>query len=197
MTVCNRLQDVATPGNSTDVVLWAKMRMGNDDALAQLYRSYLPSLHKHGMYICRDRELVNDCIHELFSRLWTRRKHIRAATNVKVYLYRSLERIILAQLFRSRRRYAYANTEDLSSDSFEKLLIDGELHKQRAGEIKKCLNALPKCQREVIFLKFFNDLTYQEISEIMNLQLASVYNLTSKAIEHLRQKMQFQSIAAS
>jgi RNA polymerase sigma factor (sigma-70 family) len=76
-------------------------------------------------------------------------------------------------------------------------LIDGELRKQRLGEIKKCLRSLPKCQREVIFLKFFNDLTYPEISEIMNLQLASVYNLTSKAIEHLRQKMPFQAITAS
>jgi RNA polymerase sigma factor (sigma-70 family) len=197
MTVCNKLQAISPSGINNDVVLWAKMRTGNDEALAELYRSYLPSLHKHGMYICRDRELVSDCIHELFSRLWTRREHIRAATNVKVYLYRSLERIILAQLFRSRRRYTYANTEDLSSDSFEKLLIDGELRKQQLGEIKKCLRALPKCQREVIFLKFFNDLTYPEISEIMNLQLASVYNLTSKAIERLREKMQFHTIAAS
>jgi RNA polymerase sigma factor (sigma-70 family) len=194
MTVCDQFQSIA---RSSDVVLWGQMRMGNHDALAQLYRSYLPSLHKHGMYLCRDRELVNDCIHELFSRLWTRRDRICAASNVKVYLYRSLERIILAQVLRSKKRSGYTTAEDLSSDSFEQLLIDGELRKQRLDEIKKCVRSLPKCQREVIFLKFFNDLTYPEISEIMNLQLASVYNLASKAIERLRQKIQFQAIAAS
>jgi RNA polymerase sigma factor (sigma-70 family) len=197
MTVCNKFQTTASPAGSDDVVLWNEMRIGNHDALAQLYRSYLPSLQKHGMYVCKDRELVSDCIHELFSRLWTRRDHICPAFNVKVYLYRSLERIILTQLFRSKKRSTYTFAEDLSSESFEQHLIDGELRKERLDEIKKCLRSLPKCQREVIFLKFFNDLTYLEISEIMNLQLASVYNLTSKAIEHLRQKMQFHAIAAS
>jgi RNA polymerase sigma factor (sigma-70 family) len=194
MTVCNQFQHIA---RNSDVVLWDQMRLGNHNALAQLYRSYLPSLHKHGMYVCRDRELVNDCVHELFSRLWTRRDRICAASNVKGYLYRSLERIILAQMFRSKKRSAYITAGNLSSDSFEQLLIDGELRKQRLDEIKKCVQSLPKCQREVIFLKFFNDLTYVEISEIMDLQLASVYNLASKAIERLRQKIQFQAIAAS
>jgi RNA polymerase sigma factor (sigma-70 family) len=84
-----------------------------------------------------------------------------------------------------------------SLDSFEQLMIDGELRKRRLAEIKKCLHDLPKCQREVILLKFFNELSYSEISEIMNLQLSSVYNLVSKAIEQLRQNMQFKAIATS
>jgi RNA polymerase sigma factor (sigma-70 family) len=197
MTVCNKFQTIAPLADNRDVVLWAKMRSGSGEALAQLYTAYLPSLQKHGSFVCRDPELVRDSIHELFSKLWTRRNYICDASNVKVYLYRSLERIILTQVFRSKKRSTYTSAEDLASDSFEQLLIDGELRKQRLGEIKKCLQSLPKCQREVILLKFFNDLTYPEISEIMNLQLASVYNLTSKAIEHLRQKMQFQAFAAS
>lgn len=185
------------PGDATsrDVALWANMRVGDQDALAQLYKAHLPALHKHGMFVCKDSELVSDAIHELFSRLWTRRERISAAINVKVYLTKSLERIIVAQLLRSKRKSTQPVIENLASDSTEQLWIDGELRKERLVEIKKCLSSLPKCQREVILLKFFNDLTYPEISEIMNLQLASVYNLTSKAIEQLRQKMHFQSVA--
>lgn len=197
MTVYNRFSNIASPVAGYDVILWAQMRNGNHDALAQLYRSYLPLLQKYGRYVCRDRDLVNDCIHELFSRLWTRREHIGDAINVKIYLQRSLERIILEQLYRAKKQSTYISAEDLSSESFEQLLIEGELRKQRLTEIKRCLRSLPKCQREVIFLRFFNDLSYREISEIMNLQLASVYNLTSKAIEHLRQMMQFQAITPS
>lgn len=192
MTVCPKFPAIASSVGGNDVILWAQMRTGNHDALGQLYSSYFPLLQKHGRYVSRDHELVNDCIHELFSRLWTRREHICDAVNVKVYLYRSLERIILAQLFRRRKLLTFTFSEEASSESFEQSLIEGELRKQRLGEIKKCLHSLPKCQREVIFLKFFNDLSYREISEIMNLQLASVYNLTSKAIEHLRQTMHLQ-----
>ncbi len=138
--------------------------------------------------VCRDPELVNDCIHELFSRLWTQRERLGMAQNVKQYLARSLERIIVAQLLRNKKIASDAAAVDtLCSDSFEQCWIDGELRKERLSEIKKCLKSLPKCQREVILLKFFNDLTYPEISEIMGLRVASVYNLASKAIDHLRQ----------
>lgn len=149
------------------------------------------------MLVCRDPELVNDCIHELFSKLWTQRERLGMAQNVRQYLSRSLERIIVAQLLRNKIVSSDSSAVDcLFSDSFEQCWIDGELRKERLSEIKKCLKSLPKCQREVILLKFFNDLTYAEISEIMGLQVPSVYNLASKAIDHLRQMIHPEPAAA-
>jgi len=183
------------PGNR-DTALWSGLRAGNRDALAQLYKSHINGLRKHGFYVCKDPHLVSDCIHELFSRLWSKRDRISEAQNVKIYLYKSLERIVIAQLLRNRKRATGVHSrEDLATDSSEQLWIDKEAHKEQLNEIKKCIQSLPKCQREVILLKFFNDLSYSEISEVMEMQVASVYNLTSKAIEHLRQKMQFQPAA--
>jgi len=196
MTVCNRFGQIAPPLISGDTILWAQMKQGNEHALARLYEAYFQVLHKHGMRICKDRELVSDSVHELFSRLWTRRERICEASNVKMYLYRSLERIIVSQLLRSKRQLLFSADEVESPDSFEQSIIDGELRKQQLKEIRKCLRSLPKCQREVILLKFFNDLSYIEISEVMNLQLPSVYNLISKAIEQMRQKMQFKAFEA-
>lgn len=177
------------------VVLWDELRAGSRDALAQLYLLYSPSLHKRGLYVCRDPEMVSDCIHELFSRLWTQHERIGAAQNVRIYLYKSLERILIAQLLRNRKQIATTTESDNKTDSCEQLWIDNEEQKERLKEVKRCLQSLPKCQREVILLKFFNDLSYSEISEVMELQVASVYNLTSKAIEQLRQKMHFQASA--
>ncbi len=48
---------------------------------------------------------------------------------------------------------------------------------------------LTKRQREAIFLKFYNDLSYSDIASIMDLQVDSVYNVISKAIESLRHKL--------
>lgn len=192
MTYHPSIKAVPRPGDiNPDIALWTRFRDGNQEALAQLYIQHVPALHKHGMSVGKDSELVNDCIHELFSRLWTRRERIGVAQNVRVYLFKSLERIIVAQLLRRRKLSGgFEDAEGLSSESSEQLWIDGEMKKERLSEIKKCLRSLPKCQREVILLKFFNDLTYGEISEIMDMQVASVYNLASKAIEQLRQKLQ-------
>lgn len=169
--------------------LWSELRAGNRDALGQLYTDYSPELHKFGLQVCRDPDMVSDCIHELFSRLWTQHERIGEAQNVRIYLYRSLERILVAQLLRNKKHVAPIRETDNKADSSEQLWIDNEDHKERLKEVKRCLQSLPKCQREVILLKFFNDLSYSEISEVMQMQVASVYNLTSKAIEQLRQKM--------
>ncbi|HZY78470.1 MAG TPA: sigma-70 family RNA polymerase sigma factor [Cyclobacteriaceae bacterium] len=176
--------------------LWTELRAGNRDALGELYKDYSPELHKYGFQVCRDPDMVSDCIHELFSRLWTQHERIADAQNVRIYLYKSLERILVAQLLRKKKQVKTLTESENKADSFEQLWIDKEEHKERLNEVKRCLQSLPKCQREVILLKFFNDLSYSEISEIMEMQVASVYNLTSKAIEHLRQKMHLEAVSA-
>jgi len=68
-------------------------------------------------------------------------------------------------------------------------VIERELKEEQIRELRGCLQKLTKTQREVIFLKFFNDLTYLEISEIMEMRVDSIYNLVSKTIELLRKKL--------
>src|SRR6266567_6734481 len=81
-----------------DSMLWSQFRSGNRDALAQLYKEYRENLRKHGFSLCKDADLVNDSIHELFSRLWMHRERIGDAHNVRGYLYKSMDRILVAQL---------------------------------------------------------------------------------------------------
>ena len=62
-------------------------------------------------------------------------------------------------------------------------LIEDELRAERIKKLKACIQSLTKGQREVIYLKFFNKLTYREIAEITEMQVDSVYNLVSKSID--------------
>ena len=71
----------------------------------------------------------------------------------------------------------------------EALIEAGELQAEQSEKLRRSLVALTKRQREAIFLKFYNDLSYSDIASIMDLQVDSVYNIISKAIESLRQKL--------
>jgi RNA polymerase sigma factor (sigma-70 family) len=64
-----------------------------------------------------------------------------------------------------------------------------ELQEEQSEKLRRSLVMLTKRQREAIFLKFYNDLSYSDIASIMDLQVDSVYNIISKAIESLRQKL--------
>jgi RNA polymerase sigma factor (sigma-70 family) len=71
----------------------------------------------------------------------------------------------------------------------EALIEIGEHQKEQSEKLQQSLVTLSKRQREAIFLKFYNDLSYSDIASIMDLQVDSVYNIISKAIESLRHKL--------
>lgn len=80
------------------------------------------------------------------------------------------------------------------SPSKEDSLIEEEWEIERNKKVRNSLHALTKRQREAIFLKFFNQLSYHEVAAIMDLHVDSVYNLISKSIDILRKKLKADSV---
>jgi RNA polymerase sigma factor (sigma-70 family) len=73
--------------------------------------------------------------------------------------------------------------------SIEDSIILEETSIQQSGQLRKAISELSKRQREVIFLKFFNELSYKEVAVVMEMNIEAVYNLMSKAIDSLRVAM--------
>jgi RNA polymerase sigma factor (sigma-70 family) len=73
--------------------------------------------------------------------------------------------------------------------SAEQSMIDNESKAHQVECLKTSVKALSRRQREAIFLKFFNELSYHEVAVIMDVRVESVYNLISKAIDILRSKL--------
>ena len=176
-----------------DEVLWSSFKKGNELALSMLYKKHVQRLYNYGMHTCRDHDLVLDCLQELFLRLWNKRESISNVYAVKPYLFKSFRRILIHQIVEQRKAARNAS-EDLTAFEFtpsiESTLIEDELKAEQIKRLKDCIQLLSKGQREVIFLKFFNELTYREIADITEMQVDSVYNLVSKTIEILRRKLQ-------
>jgi len=75
------------------------------------------------------------------------------------------------------------------SPSQEDALIEEEWETERNKKVRNSLHSLTKRQREAIYLKFFNQLSYHEVAAIMDLHVDSVYNLISKSIDLLRKRL--------
>ena len=175
-----------------DQSLWVSFRNGDREALEKLYCRYNAALYRYGMRICRDPDMVRDGMQELFSKLWGARGRISDANCVQMYMYRSLRRLLLQQVIRKRRRQTSMSVDVLGNghvQSIEQSFISREICKEMFVRLRSELQTLSKNQREAIILRFFNALSYVQISEIMGLQIDSVYNLTSKALEILRSRM--------
>jgi RNA polymerase sigma factor (sigma-70 family) len=183
---------VAQDKHDDDRILWGDFREGSREALAILYRRHNPGMFQHGLYLCKDPDLVRDSVQEIFSRLWSRRNRLSDANCVQAYLYQSLKRLLLVQVIRDRKRIVPLDdaNEPVETTTLEEFYIAKEMRKEQAQMIRRALDTLTNGQREVIVLRYFNGLSYAQISEIMGLRVESVYNHASKAIEQLRTVLQ-------
>ena len=182
----------ANKDSFNDELLWSSFKKGNKLALSMLYNKYVHRLYNYGMHTSRDHDMVLDCLQELFLRLWQKRDTVSNISAVKSYLFKAFRRILIHQVI-ERRKSAKQTLEATSFEftpSIESTLIEDELKSEQVSRLKSCILSLTQGQREVIFLKFYNQLSYREIADITEMQVDSVYNLVSKTVEILRKRLQ-------
>ena len=174
---------------SDDKVLWLSVRKGNDLAFSNLYQRFSNLLFNYGMHFCYNRELVKDCIQELFTNIWNRREGLSEIDSVKYYLFKSFRNLLIQHITRDRKLYSELNEGSQSiefASSIEEELISQDYLKDNKSKVANALAKISKRQREIVVLKYFNDLSYAEISCIMSITPASAHNLLSKALQCLK-----------
>jgi RNA polymerase sigma factor (sigma-70 family) len=183
-----------TPENSIDDdALWQSFKTGNELAFSLLYNRHVQRLYNYGMHTCMDKELVKDCLQELFARLWDKRETLGVAGSVNYYLFKSYRRLLINRIV-SKRKFSIPFQGQPESvfefvPSIEEYMVEQETKAYQYERLRSSIQSLTKRQREAIFLKFFNELSYHEVASIMEMRVDSVYNLISKTIDILRSKL--------
>ena len=172
-----------------DVALWQSFKAGNQLAFSMIYKRHVRRLHNYGMHTCKDKELVKDCLQELFTGLWDKRETLGVAGSVNYYLFKSFRRLLIRRIVAQKKMTAQPESVFEFIPSCEDNLIDNEARLLRYAKLTQGIQALTKRQREAVFLKFFNEMDYHEVAAIMEMQVDSVYNHISKAIDALRTQL--------
>jgi len=171
----------------TDKHLWKSIKNGNRTALADLYKLYVTLLFNYGLKICHNNQIVEDSIHDLFVDLWRFRENLSTAQSVKFYLYASLRRKIFKQ---DSNDHLIINLEFNDTHDFypshETQIIDSEINVAAVRKLQSLLNNLPSRQYEAITLRFFDDMTYEEIGLIMHINTQSVRNHVERGLDQLK-----------
>lgn len=174
---------------STDPVLWQGIRDGDERALEILYSRHYQVLFRYAYKLTREKQLALDSVQELFFQLWTRREKLGSVQSVRFYLMKWLKREVIRLL---NNKHHGSQVVGLESDQeypdlvVEDLLDRKETLSHNAVQVRKALEQLSKREREVIYMRFFLELTYEEICEAMNLSYQVVMNYMHRALKALR-----------
>ncbi|CAA9210670.1 MAG: RNA polymerase ECF-type sigma factor [uncultured Cytophagales bacterium] len=178
--------------HDSETECWNEFRNGSEAAFARLYSTYFKPLYNYGCQLCRDSELVKDCLQNIFIDLRLNREKRGEVHSVKHYLYATLRHRIMREM--SSRHYLHAQlSEEYAFQMvipYEDQWIASQITQTQREALERAVRQLTPRQREVIFLRFYENLSYEEISAIMAFRDAkSARNLVSKAICSLREKL--------
>jgi RNA polymerase sigma factor (sigma-70 family) len=180
------------PGTIEDLEIqyWNDLRGGDPASLSWLYDRYFKLLYNYGRKIRAEKKSLEDAIHDLFVDLWRFRENLSPTTSVRFYLYRSLRRRLVRN--NAGKDLFMENgviPEDLllSVPSLEQDIIEKEIQHHRVNHLKKLLNDLSPRQYEAMILRFYDELSFEEIGAILNVNEQSARNLVQRGLTQLRQ----------
>ena len=173
-----------------DMILWQKILGGDKDAFSQLYLSYRPMLIHYGFKLCQDKTLIEECLQDLFCKLYFQKNQPPIIRNMKTYLLVSFRRELIQMLIKRRKSVPFqydAPRMDLHLVfSCEDFLIEQEQQTARRDMLAYMLNKLSPRQREIIYLRYYNGLDNEEIATVLGISYQVVTNIFYKAFKRLR-----------
>lgn len=184
---------------ASDTQIWDDFLLGSKNAYSFMYEKYARVLYNYGYKIAQDRQLTEDCLQDLFLTILETRERLGHTDSIKFYLMRALRRDIVRELTGKHRQAGpglagHRPLDDKDVDfrvefQYEPTWLDSQISRERSEMILRELNQLPARQKEALFLKFFDNLSYEEIAGIMGIETTSAYKVIYKAIAALQKRM--------
>lgn len=175
-------------------LVWEKFINGDETALLELYNQHYLGLMNYGQMIVEDRELVNDCLTDMLVNFWKKRSNLPEVENVRSYLMTSLRRTIFNELQNNKKRDTrHSELQRLGENvqtSYEDYLIRIQSDNGLKAKITRALEQLTERQIDLIRLKFFEDLDYDEIADQCGITKRTAYNIIYDALKILKTELQ-------
>lgn len=173
----------------SEALLWSQLRQGQEAALEALYRRHAPALLQYGGKFSADRQLVEDCLQDLFIGLWQGREQLSQVSSVQSYLLVAMRRRVVRELSRQQKRETGAEPEEWQFDcelAIDEQIAARELSGEQQERLREALGQLSARQKEAIYLKYQMGMDYDDIGKAMGIGYQSVRNLAHSALSRLK-----------
>jgi RNA polymerase sigma factor (sigma-70 family) len=176
---------------SEDYILWDKFRGGDHSAFLTLTRLYYLPLYEYGRKFESDKDLLKDHVHDLFTNLWERRLNLSATDQIKPYLLKSLKH----RIFKQKQQNNMFNTVDIelamqeqAEDNAQTKMIFEECMEIKKQQVQHVLSTLTKRQQEIIHLKYYQNLSNDQIAEALSISSPAAANLLYRSLKVFREQ---------
>jgi RNA polymerase sigma factor (sigma-70 family) len=172
-----------------DLLLWKQLIEGDKQAYSTLFVRFYDNLYAYSLKLTKEDDLSHDIVQELFVNLWVSRHKLKPVSNLKPYLLRCVKNLIIDYLRRSKT-IERTNLNIIQEEivfSQEDFRISSEETIAQTAKVMELLNALPGRVKEAIYLRYFSGLDYNEIANVMDINVQSAQNFVHRGIRQMKE----------
>lgn len=169
--------------------IWEAFKAGDKKAFAIIYRYYYPRIYNYGRKFSADAALVEDCIQEIFTSFWHNRSQLQKIQELRSYFFVSFRNCLLKAMRRNGNFSSLSVSDDTpfyTEISIDQLMIDREKIFEHRIHLDQAIAQLTERQKEAVFLKFYENLSYNEIARVLDISIKASYKLIARAVSVLR-----------
>ncbi|HQQ83966.1 MAG: RNA polymerase sigma-70 factor [Cyclobacteriaceae bacterium] len=165
------------------------LRNNQESALEMLFRTYYTSLCRYAYTFLHDKDEAEEVVQQTFLGVWDRRHGLTIQTSIKAYLYTMVRNGCLNVIKHERVKqvhevFAKAQGEPVSGPPSDSIMAT-----ELESRIYESMKALPEQCRIVFQLSRFEQLSYAEIAEQLNISVKTVENQIGKALKIMRTQL--------
>ena len=177
-----------------DASIWDSFLAGEDRAYEHIYKQHVQKLFLYGMTLTKDKELVNDCIYDVFIKLYANRNSLSKTNNIRLYLIVALRNAILNSFRKQNTYHTFINSlekeESEDHDTAIEKMIRFEDEQEKEKLINNLWSVLTKRQKEIVYYRYIEGMELDAISKLTNIDYHSVANVIQRALKKMRNFMQ-------
>ena len=155
-----------------------------------IYDEYADDLLSYGYGLGFAKEDIEDTLQDVILNLYRNDPQLKDVRNVKVYLFTALKNRLMNTTRRQRMDSLDDGTGQFDvSVTVSDLVEDEEERRQLKLRVERGLALLTPRQREAVYLRYIQELDYDDIARLLQMTKPSVRNLVSKGLMEMRRQM--------
>ncbi len=169
-----------------DADLVRQFRLDPDRAIERIFHEYYEEVCRHIYRLIPVRETCQDIAQTIFLELWQKRRNLAIRTSIGAYLHKMALSRSLNYIRDNKKHLHDPEEESVGEATFSTGPLQQLLENELQQVVSDGIDRLPERCRLVFVLSRFENMSYKEISEALNISVKTVENQISKALEILR-----------
>lgn len=175
---------------------------GNHASFEQLVNRHQSRVFSYILMLVKDRQLADDLFQDTFIKVIRTIKSgaykeegkfiqwaMRIAHNLIIDHFRKSKRIPYSD--KSSEDILLTNSKDYAEDSFEYQIVTEQIHQ----DIRKMIDFLPQEQREVLYLRMYEDVSFKEIADMTNVSINTALGRMRYALINMRKMVKEKNVS--